>query len=1043
LNIIKVKILINGLLLFCSFLSIAQKAELTVSVLDPAQFTADGIIRVTSTDGIVEKTLVNGTAYFELKVYSGLDDFENRPAISIYPNPVKERIVTLTIQGSRSEEGRFNFFNITGKKLGSMVAGDASPLTLSNAKGIILYQYLGSDGHSIWGKIVALKERIGIQARINPSDHSSTSPALKGEWSLESDDIYTITYIDPEKKLGRIRKKLSIPLGVHETLSWEAIISCGIDDLDMIRYDLNDSPTTASNATSRRAALYRWWRLLWRQGYDMSSFDATANRLIINGDETQLGRSSITEGYGVLEDLMANPVIIPEIKGTPGLYTTSTNWPVYHGTDGKQTGYSPDEGPSEGKLAWHFPLGHNWHLKPVISNGKVYASSPGLDVIAYCLDEKTGEIIWNGRQNGTHNYHTTGSRWAPVVSGEQVLIQTGWWQNSIMHVLDKNTGATKLVTNAGSVSGGTGLELMVYKRYRWNVILADSRTGAGIWQFNSGGNLAGEPILAGAKVFAARQSGIVYCFSTGNSTPLWQKDMGTNLRGTPGLGNETVYVGTTDNKLLALSTSDGTLQWSYQAGESENRAYQFFTSALETGDRIYVGAASGYLYCLDKINGNLLWKHPLSDWIRSRPLVFGDTVYVATLDSKLYALKDEGSSASELWQIQLGEHGISTDLTGNSNGILVSGRDLMLYSVAPGTGEIQWRHGLLDGTWIDDKFYAADIIGGQYQTSPVVVDSVVFTGGPGGFLHAIDVRSGRKLWRFETNGIISATPRVAEGKVFVGQHSKNLEYYAVNQKTGEPVWIIENLGWTHVGATGYARNRIFVGTVSGKMHAIDADDGSILWTFNAGQNNGFYPHPATDSARVYTGSHDGYYYAFDQVTGDVVWSTNTSNPDGTGGKPDSAAPVLWKGKVYVQKRGHWIAALDQDTGAQLWEWEAPGGFLQNGTIAAYDNKIFGSAIRLLTAIPYNSSIYAFNDVENGGNKLWEYKGGGGLTAPVVAEGKLIFGSTGDVFLTCLNPNDGSVIWRFYTGGAMDESVPALYGNKVIVLCRNGYLFAVK
>ena len=77
-----------------------------------------------------------------------------------------------------------------------MVASDESSLTLSNAQGIILYQYLVNDGHSVWGKIVVLKERIRIQARINPADHSKTSPALKSGWSQEIDNVYTITYID-------------------------------------------------------------------------------------------------------------------------------------------------------------------------------------------------------------------------------------------------------------------------------------------------------------------------------------------------------------------------------------------------------------------------------------------------------------------------------------------------------------------------------------------------------------------------------------------------------------------------------------------------------------------------------------------------------------------------------------------------------------------------------------------------------------------------------------------------------------------------------
>jgi outer membrane protein assembly factor BamB len=81
---------------------------------------------------------------------------------------------------------------------------------------------------------------------------------------------------------------------------------------------------------------------------------------------------------------------------------TETNWTTYHGIDGRNTGYSPDAGPSQGRIAWRFPKGDHLTAKPVISDGRVYVSSPGSDVVGFCLDESTGEVIWRARQNIVH-----------------------------------------------------------------------------------------------------------------------------------------------------------------------------------------------------------------------------------------------------------------------------------------------------------------------------------------------------------------------------------------------------------------------------------------------------------------------------------------------------------------------------------------------------------------------------------------------------------------------------------------------------------------
>jgi outer membrane protein assembly factor BamB len=837
-------------------------------------------------------------------------------------------------------------------------------------------------------------------------------------------------------------------------------ISCGIADIDQIRAGVLIMPTDPANVQSRRAALYRWWRLLWHQGYDMNAKGraATWETLLSGRDATAL--EAVDEAYAAMEDLMANGTIIPEVAGTPGSSgpVTSTDWPVYHGIDGNQTGYSPDAGPSKGRIAWRIAKGNFWYATPVIEDGRVYTASPGTDVIAYCLDETTGEVIWNGRQFGTQVYETPGSIFSPVVSSGKVLATTGWWQADRHFVLNKQTGITEAQLAAGDAAGGKAEEFMVYQHNRWNVILADATTGKGVWRFESGGNLSGEPVLTESGVYAARQSGRVFRFQTDSNKPIWQRDLGVQLRGTPGVGCGRVYVGDTQRKLHALGTADGSKIWTFQApaAESEPRAYQYFATAVEATilslpdpNRVYVGAAGGYLYCLNAGTGTLIWKYKLSDWIRSKPVVLGDTVYVATLDAKLFALRDTGASAAELWQTPLGEHGFTADLVGNTNGILASGMDLVLYSVSPGTGSLQWRHSLIDGAWIDGTRHQADVFAGQYQASPVVVDGIVYIGGPDGFLSAHDVETGKRLWRFEARGRISATPCVAEKKVFIGQNARYMEYYAIDQKTGEPIWTIDDLGWATVGATAYHDGKIFVGTQSGWFYGIAASDGTICWKQQSKiPRQGFHTPPATDETKVYTGAHDGRYHAFHQADGSAAWSVDTSEkPDAlSGGNPDSAGIVLWKNHAYVQKRGSLIAALNRDTGEAVWEWKQPANYLQNGAVAAYDNRIFGSVVRDVTAIPYLARIHAFRDVDHGGGELWSYGeagGGGGLTAPVLADGKLICGSSAGVFMTCLNPDNGELIWRCYVGGPMEEAVPALYGNKVFSHHRNGYFFAIE
>lgn len=833
----------------------------------------------------------------------------------------------------------------------------------------------------------------------------------------------------------------------------QAFVPCGISDVDQIRQEVRESPATAENYLDRRAALGRWWRLLWRRGFDMSSFSEVGGYITYMESDSPRAPKQLDRGYAILEAIQANPKRIPEVRGKPGKAGgNSTDWPMYLSTDGRQTGYSPDTGPSTGEIAWRFPKGYTWNARPIVETGKVYVASPGPDVVGFCLDQRTGEILWRARQHGFDLYHNWGSKWDPIVTDERVLFRVGGMGTESL-VMDRQAG--KQIQQPKPVPQG---KRIVYVLPKGKVCIADAGSGRFHWKFELGSPPAADPVLTGDSIYAAGQGGKVTRVNADTRKPDWEITLPATLRGGMSIHDGRIVLGNTDGRLFCLNTDDGSTVWTWQCTEKQDQAAQFFSTPGEAGGQLYVGAASGFLYCLGAAGGKLIWKHDTGSWIRSRPFVVGDTAYVATINGDLCAVRDEGNTGTALWRVKLNAHGFTADVVGDHTCLVLSGRDHILYAVAPDTGKIQWRHGIIDGTWIDDEFFAAGGMAG-FMTTPAVVKDTMYIGGPDGFVNAVDVNTGHEKWRREIDGELSSVPVVVGKRVFIGRMAAPGGFWALDRETGKTIWESHEFGRIWV-APAYRDGMLFFGNIAGDMFGVRADSGELVWSYYTAKDTpiekiprgsrqvhgfppGVYSNPAIDETSVYVGSWSGYYFAFDQKSGRLKWRTRTMPEHGRGGRPDSAAPMLHKNHLYVQKAGTHVAALDKNTGELKWEWKARPGFLQNGTVAAHGDRVFASIVRGVTKLPYHATIIAFSDVESGGEKLWEYDGGGGLTAPVVTDDKIIFGSSADVFLTCLNPIDGSVIWRTYTGGEMLENVPALYGDKVFVQCRNGWVFAVR
>jgi outer membrane protein assembly factor BamB len=138
----------------------------------------------------------------------------------------------------------------------------------------------------------------------------------------------------------------------------------------------------------------------------------------------------------------------------------------------------------------------------------------------------------------------------------------------------------------------------------------------------------------------------------------WQEDLGNGAIDasivsasgnifalTSGVQDGSAY--TTDSKLFCLSAS-GEVQWSASVGRGHQVA-----SPLLWNDTVLVASADGKLYAFDPSTGDELWNYSVSSssGISSSPLVYANLVIVVSDDGTVTAVKQSGTKA---WSVDLG-----------------------------------------------------------------------------------------------------------------------------------------------------------------------------------------------------------------------------------------------------------------------------------------------------------------------------------------------------------------------------------------------------
>lgn len=168
----------------------------------------------------------------------------------------------------------------------------------------------------------------------------------------------------------------------------------------------------------------------------------------------------------------------------------------------------------------------------------------------------------------------------------------------------------------------------------------------------------------------------------------------------------------------------------------------------------------------------------------------------------------------------------------------------------------------------------------------------------------------RKWYRlFADEGLQSGVqPVIAEGRVYIGTLRGAL--HAMDAETGKDLWVAKPSA-PILHAAAVAPQRVFVGGADGAVRAFAADDGKPIWRAQTGA--ALWNAPAVVDDIVLVGGRDARLRALDAATGHERWVVRT-------GGPILSSPAVdeRRGRVYVAAEDMRVTAADLASGRELW-----------------------------------------------------------------------------------------------------------------------------
>lgn len=267
----------------------------------------------------------------------------------------------------------------------------------------------------------------------------------------------------------------------------------------------------------------------------------------------------------------------------------------------------------------------------------------------------------------------------------------------------------------------------------------------------------------------------LYAFDPLTAQMQWQVPVTNLILAAPVYADGLVYFGTSDGVVYAVDVQTRATKWSFKAQEA------IWGSPLVANGRVYVASMDHYLYGLEAATGNKVWDFEAKGAMAAQPVLDASRgiLYLGDFDGRVYAVQADSGKAVAGFDFRA-RNWIWSEVIVAGDRLYVTSLDGNLYALDPATGDVLSPYPLYLSPQKADLFRAA----------PVQVGDSVVVASQGGWLIAVDGKTGVKRWQWPGTALVGrsilTTPVVSDGIVYVAVMAtgQQAEVYAVTADTG-------------------------------------------------------------------------------------------------------------------------------------------------------------------------------------------------------------------------------------------------------------------
>jgi len=480
------------------------------------------------------------------------------------------------------------------------------------------------------------------------------------------------------------------------------------------------------------------------------------------------------------------------------------DWPMWGGTPGRNMisetkDISLDFDLQKGtKVLWQKGLGSQTYGNPIVADGKVYVGTNNgggyrkdkypADQdkgVVLCFNEKDGEFLWQLTRDKlaagrVQDWLLQGICSVPAIEGDRMWVVTNRCELMCLDTNGFHDGENDGVKDEVD-STKNDADIV------WNLDMIDKY---GVFPHNLA---TSSPVIHGDLVYILTSNGVAE--------------------------NHIDVPAARSPCFMAVNKNTGELVWDHNQPFDEILHGQWSSPAIGEIDgkaQVIFPGGDGWVYAHDAKSGDELWRCDLNPkntvWklhgkgtrnaIISTPVFYDNSVIIAVGQDP-----EHGEGVGHLWRIDATKKG---DISAEVGEKTKEGKP------NPNSG-IVWHY----GGETKDEHGDVESVFRRTMSTVSVYDGMVFCADLSGYVHCIDLESGKRHWQYDMLSGVWGSTLAVDGKVFLGNEDGDLYVFKASKEKAEVLGKFKTVRSSSIYSTPTFSNGVMYLSDRTRLYAVD------------------------------------------------------------------------------------------------------------------------------------------------------------------------------------------------------------------------------